>query len=72
MGIVLFAANEGHLKDVSPEDVSRFADELVKYFYSSNKDLADKINETCDYNGDIAKQLEVIVVEFSKIFSKSH
>ena len=56
MGVVLYAANEGYLKDVAVDRIGKFEAALLDYMNSEEKALMDKINEKGDYNGDIEVQ----------------
>jgi F-type H+-transporting ATPase subunit alpha len=64
MGVVLYAANEGFLKDVAQNKVGSFEAALLDYMRSEKKDLLDKINEKGDYNGDIEAALKDALTQF--------
>ncbi len=64
MGLVLFAANEGFLKDVELNKVVAFERALLSYANSEHADLLAKINEKGDYNDDIAAQLRSAIQKF--------
>ncbi len=53
MGIVLFAANEGFLKEIELTKIADFEAALLSYMNSDYSDLMNKINETGDYNEEI-------------------
>jgi len=53
MGIVLFAANEGFLKEIELDKIADFESALLSYMNSEYSDLMNKINETGDYNEEI-------------------
>lgn len=64
MGMVLFAANEGFLKDVELNKIVAFERALLSYANSEHADLLAKINEKGDYNDDIAAQLRAAIQKF--------
>jgi F-type H+-transporting ATPase subunit alpha len=64
MALVLFAANEGFLKDVELNKVVAFERALLSYANSENAALLAKINEKGDYNDDIAAQLKAAIQKF--------
>src|SRR5690554_7725870 len=45
MGVVLYAANEGHLQEVELDKIGSFEASLLSYMNSEQKALMDKINE---------------------------
>src|SRR5690606_12612364 len=53
MGVVLYAINEGFLKDVALDKIGKFEAALLDYMNSEQKALMEKINEKGDFNGDI-------------------
>ncbi|WP_447530446.1 F0F1 ATP synthase subunit alpha [Vreelandella sp. TE19] len=53
MALTLYAANEGHLDDVSVDKVLDFERALHDYMKSEHAELLDKINQTGDYNDEI-------------------
>ena len=64
MGVVLYAANEGHLKDVALDKIGSFEAALLSYMDSEEKALMDKINEKGDYNGDIEAGIKAAIEKF--------
>ena len=64
MAISLFAANEGFLDDVEIEKVVDFEAALHAYAKANNADLLQKINDTGDYNDDIAAELKAAIEKF--------
>ncbi|MCC5858225.1 MAG: F0F1 ATP synthase subunit alpha [Ectothiorhodospiraceae bacterium] len=62
--VSLFAANEGYLDDLELEKVGPFEAGLHKHLNSNYAELAQKINETGDFNDDIEGQLRKLVDEF--------
>jgi F-type H+-transporting ATPase subunit alpha len=53
MAIVLYAANEGFLKEVALDKIADFESALLSYMGSEYSDLMNTINESGDYNDDI-------------------
>ena len=64
MAFSLFAANEGYLDDVPAEKVVAFEASMHAYLKSNSADLLNKINETADYNDDIAAEMKVALDAF--------
>ena len=64
MGVVLYAATEGFLKDVELKKIGAFEAALLDYMRSEQKALLDKINEKGDYNGDIEAALKAALTQF--------
>ena len=64
MAVSLFAANEGFLDDVEVSKVVAFEAALHSYVRANNADLLKTINETGDYNDDIAAQLKAAIEQF--------
>jgi F-type H+-transporting ATPase subunit alpha len=64
MGLVLFVANEGFLDDVDVTKVVAFESALLDYFNSEHAALRDEINESGNYNDDIAAKLKACVESF--------
>jgi F-type H+-transporting ATPase subunit alpha len=64
MAVSLFSANEGYLDDVEANKIVDFEDALLGYMNSSHKSLMDRINETADYNDEIAGALHDALKDF--------
>ncbi|MES9887013.1 MAG: F0F1 ATP synthase subunit alpha, partial [Candidatus Sedimenticola sp. 6PFRAG1] len=64
MASSLFASNEGYLDDIDASKVVDFEAALHGYMNSSQKSLMDKINETADYNDEIANALHDALKDF--------
>lgn len=64
MGLVLFAANEGFLKDVELTKVVAFEKALLSYAKSQNAELLASVNAKPDYNDDIASKFRALIQQF--------
>ena len=64
MAFSLYAANEGYLDDVELEKVVAFEEAMHAYAKANNADLLNKINETGDYNDDIAAEIKAAIEKF--------
>ncbi len=64
MSVSLYAAEKGHLKDIELDKIGDFESALIDYMNSNEKALMDKINESGDYNDEIANALEEAVTKF--------
>ena len=64
MALSLYAANEGYLDDVEPAKIVAFEKAMHDHIKSKSADLLDSINESGDYNDDIAASLKAAVEDF--------
>ncbi|MGD8483411.1 MAG: F0F1 ATP synthase subunit alpha [Thioalkalispiraceae bacterium] len=60
----LYAANEGYLDDVEVNKVVDFEAAMQSYIKANNADLLAKINESGDYNDDIAAEMKAALDTF--------
>ncbi len=60
----LFAANEGFLNDVDVNKVVAFEAAMQAYLKSNSADLIAKINDTGDYNDEIAAEIKAAIEAF--------
>ena len=66
MGISLYAANQGYLKDIPVMKIADFEAALHAYMTSEQQELVEKINQSGDYDDSIAKQLDEALQGFMK------
>jgi F-type H+-transporting ATPase subunit alpha len=64
MGFSLYAANEGYLDDVDAKKVVDFEAAMLSYIRSDCADLLNKINESGDFNDDIAAEMKAALDNF--------
>ena len=64
MGVVIFAAEKGYLKDVEVSKVGDFEGALLSYMKAEHGDLIDQMNESGDYNDDIAASFKAALDKF--------
>ena len=64
--VSLFAANNGFLDDVELKKIGAFESALHSYMKSDQKALMDRINQTGDYNDEIANGLKAAIQTFKK------
>ena len=64
MGVSLYAANEGYLDDVAVNKIVDFEDAMLSHIRSNNQDMLDKINQSGDYNDDIAGEIKQAIENF--------
>jgi F-type H+-transporting ATPase subunit alpha len=64
MGVVIFAAEKGYLKEVEVSKVGDFEGALLSYMKAEHGDLIDQINESGDYNDDIAASFKAALDKF--------
>ena len=69
MGISLFAAEKGYLEDVPVAEITSFNSALRDYMRTSHKDLVALIDESGDYNDEIAAKLSSALDEFKRVGS---
>ncbi|MDJ0917857.1 MAG: F0F1 ATP synthase subunit alpha [Woeseiaceae bacterium] len=66
MALSLFAANEGYLDKVEVEKVLDYEAALHDYAKANHADVIDQINESGDYNDDIAAGLKKVCDSFDE------
>ncbi len=64
MAFSLFAANEGFLNDVDVKKVVAYEAAMLSHMKSNYGELIDTINESGDYNDDIAAQMKAALEDF--------
>jgi F-type H+-transporting ATPase subunit alpha len=64
MGLSLFAANEGYLNEVPVNKVVDYEAAMLADMKSNHADLIDQINESGDYNDDIAAAMKSALDNF--------
>ena len=64
MGIVLYAANEGHLRSVEVNKIRDFEASLLSFMHSEYGDRMKKIVETGDYNDEIESAFKAAIEKF--------
>ena len=64
MALSLYAANEGYFDDVEINKVMGFEKSLHEFARSNHKDLLDMINESMDYNDNIAAKMKSTMDDF--------
>ena len=64
MGIMVFAADKGFLKEIAVEKIGDFETALLSYMNSEHKDLMDAINVSGDYNDDIEGKFDKAMKKF--------
>ena len=64
MAFSLFAANEGFIDDVDVNKVVDFEAALHAYLRGNNADLLDRINESGDFNDEIAAEMKAAIEQF--------
>jgi len=64
MGLVLYAANEGHLSDVEVNKVGDFEAALLSYMHAEHGDLMSSLVESGDYNDEIEATFKSAIETF--------
>jgi F-type H+-transporting ATPase subunit alpha len=64
MGLVLYAANEGHLNDIEVNKIGDFEDALLSYMHAEHSDLMSSIVESGDYNDEIEAGFKGAIEKF--------
>ena len=64
MGLVLYAADNGFLQSVEVSKIGDFEDALLSYMKAEHIDLLDQINQSGDYNDDIAAGFKAALEKF--------
>ncbi len=63
---VIYASNEGYLADVPVEKIGSFEQGYLRYMHDEQTDLMREIDETANYNDDIASRLKASVETFKQ------
>ena len=64
MGIMVFAADKGFLREIAVEKIGDFETALLSYMNSEHKDVMDAINVSGDYNDDIEATFDKAMKKF--------
>ena len=64
MAFTLFAVDKGFMDDVEVNKILDFEAAMLSHLKSNNADLVNTINETGDFNDDIANQMKAAVESF--------
>jgi F-type H+-transporting ATPase subunit alpha len=64
MALVLYAANEGYLKDVEVNKIGDFEAALLSYAKAEHGTLMDQIVETGNYNDEIEASIRQLIEQF--------
>src|SRR6056300_1530145 len=64
MGLVLYAANEGYLKDIEVAKILSFEDGLLAYMHAEHGDLMKSIVNTGNYDSDIESTFKTAIETF--------
>ena len=63
---VIYASNEGFLADVPVEKIGSFEEGYLRYMHDEQADLMKEIDDTANYNDDIAGRLKLSVETFKQ------
>jgi F-type H+/Na+-transporting ATPase subunit alpha len=66
MGLMLYAANEGHLKDIEVSKIGAFEQALLSYMHAEHGELMARIVATGDYNEEIETTFKAALEAFKK------
>ncbi len=66
MAVSLYAVNKGHLDQVEVKKALSFEHGLIAYLKTAHPAILQKIDQTCDLDGDTEKALEAAIQEFKK------
>jgi F-type H+-transporting ATPase subunit alpha len=66
--IILYSAVNDFLSDIKVTDIKKFERELLEYIDTHHRDIPLNIVSQGNLTEEIKKQLEVVIVEFKKIF----
>ena len=64
MGLVLYCANEGHLKDVEVNKVLDFEASLLSFANAEYADVMKQINDTGNWNDELEGKFKELVEKF--------
>ena len=64
MSVMLFAVNEGHMKDVELNKVADFESALLSFMASEYKELMANLDETGEYSDDVLASFKEALEKF--------
>ena len=64
MGVVLYAANEGHLEDVEVEKVLDFEAALLAYMNSQHAEFMAQVNSEGAYTDEVTDAMGKAITDF--------
>ena len=64
MGLMLYAANEGHLQDVDVDKIGDFESALLSFAHAEYGDLMKKVADSGDYNDEISSSFAELIQQF--------
>ena len=64
MGVVLYAANQGHLKTVEINKIGDFEASLLSYMKSEHTDLMNEVDSTGSWSADIQASFKAALDKF--------
>jgi F-type H+-transporting ATPase subunit alpha len=64
MGVMLYAANEGFLKDIEINKIGAFEQALLAFMRAEHGELMNSIIRTGDYNDEIAATFKAAIEKF--------
>ncbi len=64
MGVMLYAANEGHLNDVETSKILDFESALLAYMHAEHGALMDSIVETGKYDDEVENSFKSAIEKF--------
>src|SRR6056297_2250875 len=64
MGIMLYAANEGHLQEVEVSKIGDFEKALLSYMHAEHGDMMEAIVQNGDYNDEIEQTFKTALETF--------
>ncbi|MBP6681757.1 MAG: F0F1 ATP synthase subunit alpha [Halioglobus sp.] len=66
MGLMLYAANEGHLKEIPVNKIGAFEQALLSYMHAEHGELMNRIVATGDYSEEIETSFRTALETFKK------
>ncbi len=64
MGVLLYAANEGHLNDIEVSKIGDFESALLSYMHAENAELMASIVESGNYDGSVEEAFKASIEAF--------
>jgi F-type H+-transporting ATPase subunit alpha len=64
MGVMLYAANEGYLKDIEVNKIGAFESALLSYMRTEHGELMNRITASGDYNDEIEATFKAAIAKF--------
>ena len=68
MATVIYAAGQGYMDDLPLTKIADFEQGLLSFLRTSHSNFMNKVNESGNYNDEIAKEMQEIVEAYKSSY----